>query len=111
MDRQDYVNRIVARLGAMLDAESRLPCKFVISGGQTIQSDFPITVYLEPATPCDGIFETENVFSDLQQRLNDEFRSDPLYFGINVGVPYRFLGQHRLRQHHVTQLEQDEDNN
>ena len=74
------------------------------------QSDAPMTFHLEPEIVVEGVFETEDVFAEIQQQLNKQFMKHPLYFGINVAVPHRFLGKRHLEWVARRRQEQDEEN-
>ena len=104
MERHEYVDRVVKRLQALLDAETRLPCGFTIAGGWAAQTDGPIYIDVKPETVYEKVFEGSEIFSDMQQRLNDEFGTNPWYFGILIRVPNLFLSERRheeLRQQEV----------
>jgi hypothetical protein len=109
LDRKRCIDQVVGRLQTLLQDDARLPCKFTIARRWGAQTDAPIFIHLEPATSCEGVFETEHVFGEIQQTLNTEFKSDPFYFGINIAVPYRFLGAVRVHIHEQLLKEQADD--
>jgi hypothetical protein len=109
-DRQEYINKVADRLKMLLSIETRLPCKFVISGGWTTLSDAPITINLKPEKPVAGVFDGMDLFSDIQRRLNEEFSANHWYFGIHIGVPHQFLGQLHLDLVEKQKREQARDN-
>ncbi len=90
MGESTYYERLYDRLNKLLAAETRLPCPFKIARVYVPQTDWQITFYLEPTADLKGVFETQDVFADMQRRMETEFKNDPLYFGISIGAHIGF---------------------
>jgi hypothetical protein len=87
-----YAARVRAHLHAMLDTERRFPCTLGVAH-ELWDWDRPLIFYLEPMTPYDGTFEGKSIIDELNCRLNESFKRDECYTGIEIQVPHRFLGQ------------------
>ncbi len=104
-----YLKRVVERIEHLLASDTRLPCPFKIAKVWVPQTDWRATFFVEPVTPLEGIFETQDVFIDIMKKLESEFKNEPLYFGIDVAPPHEFLGRSHVAKVLEQQRQQEED--
>jgi hypothetical protein len=93
-DRSKYVQLVTRRLESILaERESELPARFKIVRVDGVQSDWKLAISIDPEPAIDGWYDYEELFKEIAESINEEFKGNRWYFGIEVRVPLQFLGE------------------
>ncbi len=58
-----------------------------------VQSDWKLAISIDPEPAIDGWYDYEELFKEIAEGINEEFKGNRWYFGIEVRVPLQFLGE------------------
>jgi len=92
--RSKYMRLVISRLESVLaERESELPARFKVVRVDGAQSDWQIAISIEPEPAIDGWYDYEALFTEIATGINEDFKDNKWYCGIEVRVPLQFLGK------------------